>query len=73
MKYLIFAVILLPACSFTDMIGLKGAEASDEALRIAIWEVCNASPVGAVKRRFDTPEKAKIWNSLCLADTEFEL
>lgn len=54
-------------------VGTYGSSASDEALATALWTVCNASPVGAIERRFNTPARAKLWNSLCVDEDAFSL
>lgn len=42
-----------------------GADASDQALDTAIWTMCNATPVGAIKRRFKTEAERDAYNKLC--------
>lgn len=46
-------------------VGMYGQQASDAALHDSVWAICKASPVGAVKRKFNTPEKMKLYNGLC--------
>ena len=46
-------------------IGSYGAEVSDATLNDAIWTMCRAIPVGAVKRKFDTPERIKLYAEMC--------
>ena len=55
----------LTGCSFFDDIMRKGAEASDEVLRDALWTICKAVPVGAVKRRFNTESQVKAYDDIC--------
>ena len=56
---------VLTGCSYAGLISQKGAEASDEVLRDAIWTMCSAVPVGAVKRRINTEELAKAYDVIC--------
>jgi hypothetical protein len=70
-KYLVIllTVALLSGCAeFTAMksaVGFYGAQASDDALDVAIWTVCKATPVGAISRRFKTAEQMETWALLC--------
>lgn len=78
MKMIIFIFIaMLAGCAewqaVKSAVGTYGSAASDEALATALWTVCNASPVGAIERRFNTPARAKLWNDLCVDDDEFRL
>ena len=57
--------ILMTGCSYAGLISQKGAEASDEVLRDAIWTMCSAVPVGAVKRRINTEKLTAAYNELC--------
>lgn len=42
-----------------------GAQASDAALEASVWEICYASPVGAIRRRFQSSEDVQAWQRLC--------
>ena len=42
-----------------------GASQSDAVLNASVWQICLASPVGAVKRRFNTAELQAAYNTLC--------
>lgn len=42
-----------------------GAQASDAALEASVWQMCYASPVGAIRRRFQSPEDVRAWQELC--------
>ena len=42
-----------------------GADAADQALDTAMWTICKATPVGAIKRKFKTPEERTAYNALC--------
>tara|TARA_R110000803_G_scaffold3216_3_gene10931 strand:- start:3849 stop:4073 length:225 start_codon:yes stop_codon:yes gene_type:complete len=63
---LIMMVLLLAGCAqYRAAIGSYGAEASDASLHDALWTVCKAIPVGAVKRKFDTPKRMSVYAELC--------
>lgn len=75
MKALILITLLiLPGCAewqaIKSGIGSYGAHGSDEFLETNIWSICNATPIGAYKRRFKTPEEIAALNILC--DTKFQ-
>ena len=54
---LVAAAVVMSGCAeFRAMVATNGAEASDASLSVAVWELCAASPVGAIDRRFNTPE-----------------
>ena len=57
------------------MIAQGGANAADEALKVAVWHLCNASTYGSIKRAFgDSPQKAQAIRVLCATDlTEVNL
>lgn len=42
-----------------------GAEAADQAVDTALWSLCNAAPVGAIQRRFKTPDEREAYGTLC--------
>lgn len=67
MKLLAIGLILiLSGCAeLKAVVGTYGAQASDEALSTALWTICNASPVGAHKRRFKTVEEIAAVRILC--------
>lgn len=62
---IVLAVLWLTGCSFAEVISKKGADASDEVLRDSIWAMCNAVPVGAVKRKFNTTELVSAYDTIC--------
>lgn len=69
-KLLILALLgVLAGCAevngIRQAIGLYGANAADQALETALWEMCRGSPVGAIERRFDTDEEKAAWRVLC--------
>ena len=57
--------MLTSGCGFFGVISEKGAKASDELLRDSIWAMCNATPVGAVKRKFNTPDLVSAYDTIC--------
>ncbi len=71
MKHLIVlvAVLLVGACAefaaFRSGVAEHGADAADQTLDAAVWTMCNGISVGAVKRRFKTPEERAAYNVLC--------
>jgi hypothetical protein len=60
-------LVLTAACAseFNALVAQRGAEASDQAVAAAFWTICNAAPVGAIKRRIQTPEEIAAYNVLC--------
>ncbi len=63
--------MLLGACGFTPQGNLirevvkQGAQkAGDAGLQNAVWFLCEAAPVGSVKRRYGG-DKAEAYNRLC--------
>lgn len=71
MKYIIllFAVLAVPGCAEIHAARAAaaehGADAADQALDTALWTICSATPVGAIKRRFKTTEERAAYNILC--------
>ena len=71
MKLTIIAICALLTTSCAELgaaksgIASHGAQASDETLDAAIWTLCNAVSVGAVKRRFKTDDEKAGYNSMC--------
>ena len=60
------AIAVLSSCQmYRAAIAERGAEASDATLESAMWTICNAIPVGAVKRMFKTEEERDAYNVLC--------
>lgn len=70
-KKMVFLALLvaLAGCAearaIRQSIGLYGADAADQALETALWTVCNASPVGAVERRFKTDAEKAARKVIC--------
>jgi len=73
MKLIIIAILALLITGCAEFgaaksgIATHGAQASDEALDAALWTICNASTVGAVKRRFKTESEKDAYNGVCPA------
>jgi len=70
LKPLILALILsISGCAewqaIKSAVGSYGAGGSDEVLDSAIWTICNASPIGAHKRRFKTDEEIAAVKVIC--------
>jgi hypothetical protein len=70
MKFLILiSVLLLSGCAgwqiFKSAVTEEGAIAADEALQVAIFQICRGSPVGAVLRRFNTNELRDAYETIC--------
>lgn len=71
MKFLgsFIIVVMLSGCEqfsiIQGVIAISGAKASDRALSSCSWEVCIASPIGAIERKFDTPEKLATYQEFC--------
>jgi hypothetical protein len=71
--WLVTLVLFLSSCSggcaeiaaFKSGIAEHGADASDEALETALWTICKATPVGAVKRKFKSDEERAAYNAIC--------
>jgi hypothetical protein len=63
---LVLTVLLVTSCGvYRAMIAQRGAEISDAALDSAIWTICNATPVGAITRRFNSPELRQAYQVIC--------
>ena len=68
MKQLIIITLLLTlsgCATYHTVIAERGAEASDAALESVVWTLCNATPVGAVRRKFTTTELQSAYNTIC--------
>lgn len=59
------SIIIIAGCDLMPVIASRGAEASDAALAAARWEMCQASPIGAIRRAFDTPEEVEAYRKIC--------
>ena len=65
---LVATVVVISGCAELKMaVGTYGAQASDEALSTAMWTMCAASPIGAIERRFNTPELKAARELICNA------
>ncbi len=65
--------LLLGGCTALDtardVVKLKGAQAADQGLTDAEWLVCNAAPIGSIKRRYgQTVERADTYREFCDGD-----
>jgi hypothetical protein len=66
---MLISVLLLAGCAewyaIKSAVSEEGATAADEALDVAIFQICRGSPVGAVLRRFKTDEERQAYRVLC--------
>jgi len=66
---LITVLLFLTSCAewqaIKSAVGSYGADGSDEVLDSAIWTICNASPIGAHKRRFKTDDEIAAVKVIC--------
>lgn len=59
-------LVLSASCAeYNAAIAARGAQASDQTLTAALWTLCNATPVGAIKRRFQSAEEQAAYNVIC--------
>ena len=65
MKYLLVLCLCLSGCASIDAAFDKGADIQDELVNGSVEGLCNRYSVGAIKRRFNTQEKAEVWKKLC--------
>ena len=49
------------------------ASAADEVLDSAIYGTCIATSIGAVGRRFSTPELMDAWRNFCSMDAQVQM
>lgn len=56
---------ILTGCAALQTLTGKAATVNDEALNTAEWTICYAASIGAIRRKYSTPEKAKVWRELC--------
>lgn len=62
----VLAALALVACStYRNVVATQGAEAADAALETAEWTLCNAAPVGAVERRYQTEALKEAYKTIC--------
>ena len=61
----VVAALLLSGCASIDAAFDKGADIQDELVNGSVEGLCNRYSVGAIKRRFNTQEKAEVWKKLC--------
>jgi hypothetical protein len=64
---LAISILALSGCSYTQIAAMRAAEASDESLNAFIWGICKATPVGAINRKFNTPEERQVYDAFCEA------
>ena len=69
----VLLVSIAGCAEYRAIAGSRGADASDATLHDALWVICNAVPVGAIKRRFNTIEKLIQYNALCEDDAKIQI
>ena len=70
----ILASAVLSGCvQFNAMVTSYGAQAAKQALTVAEYTLCDASPVGAIRARYNDPEKMAAWQALCSPANDFTL
>ena len=70
---LVICVFLVSGCSMLGKAVDVGSEVNDKALVTSEVTICRAASVGSVLRRYNTPEKAKAWITLCTYDNDAPL
>ena len=67
---LVLTISVLSGCAevaaFRSGVATHGSDAADQALETTLWALCNASPVGAINRRFKTQDEIEAYQRLCL-------
>lgn len=58
-------LISLSGCSSISRLVTYGAYANDEAVKSAVFTLCNGASIGSIKREFDTDKKLQTWRDLC--------
>lgn len=66
---LVSLLTLLVSCgtlqTVRTTIAVRGQNAADQTLESAVWTLCKATPVGAIKRKFKTESEQSAYNALC--------
>lgn len=78
MKEIVAAIVLagtLSACSTVDnaaeVVAQKGAQAADRALQAAEWQLCKATTMGALTRRYgSSAERLRSYVTFCYPGSE---
>ena len=67
MKAIIALTLLLcTGCAeFSAVVNTYGSEAAAQNLTVSRYAHCVASPIGAVYKEYDTPEKIRAYNDFC--------
>jgi len=69
---LLILALLLSGCAELNAIrtgiGFYGAQASTRVLEDALWSICQATPIGAIKREFKTKQRLSAYNDICGSD-----
>jgi len=56
---------ILSGCAGISSIVDRAANINDKALEAAEFSICQGASIGSVKRRFNTPELARLWQDFC--------
>lgn len=63
---LAWVVWVLAGCaSYQAVVAERGAQASDDATAATLWALCNALPVGAIRREFNTEAEQTAYEAIC--------
>ena len=78
LSIIFISIIILSGCAqwgaVKTAVADRGAHVADEALDVAIWQLCNASTYGAIKREFaGNVNKATALKVLCDGTEEVNL
>ena len=69
MVLVVFLAMIMAGCATVPSqkeIAQRGAEIMDNALDIAIWEMCYAASIGSLRREFGTnQDRIRAWQMLC--------
>lgn len=70
---LFLILLILPGCASLSNIIAFGADVNDNGVQQSIDNLCGVYSFGAIKRKFNTKEKAKNLASLCSINKDSEL
>ena len=69
--FVLILFVFSGCAEYTGAVKERGAQGSDSTVDAAVWALCNAAPVGGIRREFNSPEKAKTWQELC-SESDFD-
>lgn len=70
MKYTLVMILATSMIGCTSVVE-RGATANDVAVTTSIDGLCRIYSVGAIKRRFNTPELASLYQELCREESNW--